>query len=325
MIHICSDEEFARLSVRMGYLSKDQVSQLRRRQSEVSSVGAHLTFAELVETDLMLMPHQIKKVNLAAQYVAMLEKEKRLGAIAVKLGLASEDEVGFCIETQKYEFCLLRKIPRPLTDIMVEAEVLTPEKVDALRAGATDADVAGAARTMPYEGGKVDAPGPDESAVKGSSPGLPARNGRRPASAPALQAHSGSRPASGVRPVPISSAVRPAPSKAQRLAELAVDAETRRLKARLLVTPPDGLEASYPVRGRTVIGRAITCAVRIDDPRSSREHATIEYDEALKFHMVTDLGSRNGVLVNGVKITDATALKPGDEVMIGDTRIRYEA
>jgi pSer/pThr/pTyr-binding forkhead associated (FHA) protein len=39
---------------------------------------------------------------------------------------------------------------------------------------------------------------------------------------------------------------------------------------------------------------------------------------------VTDLGSSNGVFVNGVRIGGSQPLRSGDEVQIGNTRFRFE-
>jgi len=65
-----------------------------------------------------------------------------------------------------------------------------------------------------------------------------------------------------------------------------------------------------------VIGRAEDCAIVLDDPLVSRRHATILDTEAEL--SVRDLGSRNGVCVNGVRITECQKLVPGDVVRIGN-------
>ena len=68
--------------------------------------------------------------------------------------------------------------------------------------------------------------------------------------------------------------------------------------------------------GELVIGRdAAICHLVIDDPRVSRRHATIR----VRAHGLTiaDLESRNGVLVNGVPITQPVALDDHDVLTIG--------
>jgi len=68
-------------------------------------------------------------------------------------------------------------------------------------------------------------------------------------------------------------------------------------------------------RGLTVIGRSLDCNLTIEDPLVSRQHARIEVDD--EGGKVEDMGSRNGVRVNGVQIRGPTPLKDGDRVRIG--------
>ncbi len=67
--------------------------------------------------------------------------------------------------------------------------------------------------------------------------------------------------------------------------------------------------------GATVIGRSLDCNLTIEDPLVSREHARIVIDESGE--RVEDMGSRNGVRVNGVQIKGPTPLNDGDRVRIG--------
>ena len=67
--------------------------------------------------------------------------------------------------------------------------------------------------------------------------------------------------------------------------------------------------------GATVIGRSLDCNLTIEDPLVSREHARIVIDEGGE--RVEDMGSRNGVRVNGVQIKGPTPLSDGDRVRIG--------
>ncbi len=68
-------------------------------------------------------------------------------------------------------------------------------------------------------------------------------------------------------------------------------------------------------RGVTVIGRSLDCNLTIEDPLVSRQHARIVIDDDGGF--VEDLGSRNGVRVNGVAVHAPTRLRDGDRVRIG--------
>src|ERR1700684_515019 len=63
------------------------------------------------------------------------------------------------------------------------------------------------------------------------------------------------------------------------------------------------------------IGRGETCHLRPNSEQVSREHA--EFSLTADTVSVRDLGSRNGTLVNGKAITDATSLKDRDLVQVG--------
>ena len=67
--------------------------------------------------------------------------------------------------------------------------------------------------------------------------------------------------------------------------------------------------------GEHIIGRSSDCAVCIEDPLASRRHAAL----AVSADQITvrDLGSRNGVLVNGEEIADRRALVEGDLITFG--------
>ena len=67
--------------------------------------------------------------------------------------------------------------------------------------------------------------------------------------------------------------------------------------------------------GATVVGRSASCTITIDDPSISREHAEIVVDD--RGARIRDLNSRNGVRVNGARITTETALGDGDKIALG--------
>jgi hypothetical protein len=71
---------------------------------------------------------------------------------------------------------------------------------------------------------------------------------------------------------------------------------------------------------RLVVGRDPTCDISVDDGLLSRRHA--EFVAAASAVTVRDLGSRNGVFVNGTRRAEQ-ALNPGDVVQIGPLRVRY--
>ena len=70
-----------------------------------------------------------------------------------------------------------------------------------------------------------------------------------------------------------------------------------------------------------LIGRHPECDLRLDLPKISRRHCCLAsaYDRVL----IRDLGSRNGVRVNG-RLVEETQLFRGDEVAIGPLLYRVE-
>ena len=83
----------------------------------------------------------------------------------------------------------------------------------------------------------------------------------------------------------------------------------------------DGMrERELQLVGRIVVGRDPTCDITHDHSLLSRRHA--EFVSAGELVVVRDLGSRNGVFVNGTK-TAEHSLSPGDIVQIGPLRAQY--
>lgn len=73
-------------------------------------------------------------------------------------------------------------------------------------------------------------------------------------------------------------------------------------------------------RERTTVGRGPGVDVAFDDETMSREHAAFEVRDGA-MHL-RDLGSTNGVIVNGGKVLDA-ALKHGDRISLGDHQFQF--
>lgn len=73
--------------------------------------------------------------------------------------------------------------------------------------------------------------------------------------------------------------------------------------------------------GGIVIGRSRGCDVVVDDANISRQHAEIRPRGGA--WIVTDLGSTNGVTVNGRRIDHPQVLSAGDEIEIGTTSMKF--
>jgi hypothetical protein len=71
-----------------------------------------------------------------------------------------------------------------------------------------------------------------------------------------------------------------------------------------------------------VLGRSRECDVKVDDENVSRKHAEVRPSGGA--WIVRDLGSTNGVKVNGRKIAGAQSLRPGDSIELGLSRLTFE-
>ena len=91
-------------------------------------------------------------------------------------------------------------------------------------------------------------------------------------------------------------------------------------RSRALVTVA-GRRLPVPPRGAT-LGRSRDCDIVLDDSSISRRHAEIR--PAGDGWTVADLGSTNGVRLNGRTLRDATPLQAGDRVELGSTEIVFE-
>lgn len=71
-----------------------------------------------------------------------------------------------------------------------------------------------------------------------------------------------------------------------------------------------------------MVGRDPDCAVSIPDPGVSRQHARVLLHNSAVW--VQDAGSRNGVFVNGKRVSRPKQLGPGDEMTVGDHSFTVE-
>src|SRR5688572_3762486 len=87
------------------------------------------------------------------------------------------------------------------------------------------------------------------------------------------------------------------------------------------ITPPVGASREEQLkRDQVKIGRSPENDIAIHDPSVSRLHATIE--RTADGFLIQDLGSRNGVMVNGQRIQMPTRITEGDEIQLGDVTLK---
>ncbi|MEO5884367.1 MAG: FHA domain-containing protein, partial [Candidatus Limnocylindrales bacterium] len=79
---------------------------------------------------------------------------------------------------------------------------------------------------------------------------------------------------------------------------------------------------SFDLDAITSLGRDVNNAIVIEDPFASSEHAVLTYRGRSWY--VEDVGSTNGTYLNGRQVATVSALGYGDELGIGQVRLRLE-
>lgn len=93
--------------------------------------------------------------------------------------------------------------------------------------------------------------------------------------------------------------------------------------AELILIDSKNHEVRFPVKaGDTIIGRnPAECAVTLHSPGVSRKHACIAMRD--KSYTIRDLGSVNGVLLNGEILRSEKTLEHGDRIQLGDAKLMF--
>ena len=91
--------------------------------------------------------------------------------------------------------------------------------------------------------------------------------------------------------------------------------------ARMVLMGPAGPASDFTLETVSVLGRSTQATVRLADREVSRKHSQIDLENGE--YMLKDLGSSNGTYVNNKRIFGPTALKDGDEVVIGTSKIVF--
>jgi phosphoserine phosphatase RsbU/P len=92
----------------------------------------------------------------------------------------------------------------------------------------------------------------------------------------------------------------------------------------LQIFSPDGQSRFVPLEAERIsLGRATTAELSFpDDGGLSRQHLAIEREG--DGWALLDLGSKNGTMLNGAKVTGRTQLKPGDRIAAGHLVMVYD-
>jgi len=173
---------------------------------------------------------------------------------------------------------------------------------------------------------------------RGEEPiGMPA-HAAAPVAPPAPMKAAPVTPAEPVAPpiAPVMPAVEPPEARSRaRSPEAApapeVDSSTRefdylvdKLNPRLVVQHSKIIDDGtvFEIKGGATIGRSPRSQIVLPDDFVSSTHARIFARK--QFLFLEDLGSTNGTFVDGRRIEGENQIKPGQEIVIGDTIFRFE-
>ena len=120
------------------------------------------------------------------------------------------------------------------------------------------------------------------------------------------------------RPIPVDSAEADVGNTSE------FDYLKSKIKPRLVVQHskvlPDG--KVFRLKGGATVGRSPRSDIVLEDDYVSSTHVRIFARR--QFLYLEDLGSTNGTFVDGRRIDGEAQIKPGQEIVIGDTIFRYE-
>jgi pSer/pThr/pTyr-binding forkhead associated (FHA) protein len=86
------------------------------------------------------------------------------------------------------------------------------------------------------------------------------------------------------------------------------------------VEMPDGKRIR--IKHAATIGRTESNDIALPNPRVSRRHAVIQSQSSNELWLV-DLGSRNGIFINGKRVTQPSLLRDRDLISIGPFQLTF--
>ena len=90
-----------------------------------------------------------------------------------------------------------------------------------------------------------------------------------------------------------------------------------------VIPEPEPTGDTFDAGTCATIGRSRECDIVLGDSNVSRKHARIAVSPAGDW-TIEDLGSTNGVQVNGARATGPAVLRPGDRLDLGTVSARFE-
>ena len=87
-----------------------------------------------------------------------------------------------------------------------------------------------------------------------------------------------------------------------------------------LIDLTNDVPREHALHDGTLIGRGSDCVIRVEDPMVALRHAEVHFEDGR--WTVTDLGTRTGTFVGGLRITKVE-LSHGDELLVGPARFQF--
>jgi anti-sigma regulatory factor (Ser/Thr protein kinase) len=84
------------------------------------------------------------------------------------------------------------------------------------------------------------------------------------------------------------------------------------------------LQRVYDIVPDTYIGRAPQCQIQLLSRAVSRKHARVEFGDQGEA-IISDLGTKNGIKLNGKRVQGAAVINEGDVLVVGDVSMVFRA
>ena len=94
------------------------------------------------------------------------------------------------------------------------------------------------------------------------------------------------------------------------------------LQANRQLVPVEGGAPIPLIRARISIGSLESCDICLKLPDVSGKHCELTYID--EHWLICDLGTTNGIKINGNRITEAQVLRSGDEITIAERSYIFE-
>ncbi len=218
-----ADLLFGQIALRKGLIDQATLDSIIAEQTELEADGIIAPIGKILLGRRLLNPEQVEAVAVEQNFLDLRDEDKRLGVLAVRNRLCTEDQVKKALAAQKQEFRDTGRIPARIGIQLLQLGFLQPQQVGALvklqqrlqarRESAGEKGGSGRHEAPPGAASTSSrAPRPVAASPAGSSPrgpvvaAGPPISGPAPPSAGPVPAHSGPRGVRSATAAPASAA-----------------------------------------------------------------------------------------------------------------------